>query len=68
MKPVARRKGKESKHKKKQHKVRFSREDRLFLPEETIDDKYEKKGDTESEMDSENDVEVDNDKTEHFKL
>ena len=27
-------------------KIRFSREDRLLLPEVTIDDKDEKKGDT----------------------
>ena len=37
---------------KKKHKVCFSREDRLLLLEETIDDKAEKKGDTESKMDS----------------
>ena len=50
------------------HKVRFSREDRLLLPEETIDDKDEKKGDTESEMDSDDDVEDDDDKIDNFEL
>ena len=69
MKPVARRKGKDRKSKnKKKHKVRFSREDRLLLPEETIDDKDEKKGDTESEMDSDDDIEDNDDKIDNFEL
>ena len=41
---------------------------RSLLPEEAIDDKLEKKGDTESEMDSDDDVENDHDKIDNFEL
>ena len=54
MKPIARKKGKDS---------RKSKKDRFLLPEETLDDKDEKEGDTESEMD---DVEDDDDKIDNF--
>ena len=47
---------------KKKHKVHFSREDRLLLPEETIDDKDKQKGDTEIQMNSGDDVEDNRDK------
>ena len=75
LKPVARRKGKESKKskaskKKKKQKILFSREDRLLLSEETIDDKDERKGDTESEskMADGDDVADDDDQIDNFGL
>ena len=54
------------KQQQEEAQVRFSREDRLLLPEETIYGKDKKKGDTASEMDSEDDVVDDDDKNWQF--